>query len=188
MDPLPTENTGLGGLSNPADAGLGSLAQSARSKKLKQARVILIVIGVLNIAGNLVFMLALLPSFVKGELDKEIQKAKAQHMVVDQAKVKEVEALMMRYGYLGSVVGIGLGVVFVILGLIVKQYPVPATLLGLVLYIGTIIILALTDLQTISQGIILKVIFIACLLKALQAAIAYEKERAKERAALEAGM
>ncbi len=187
MDPLPPENTELGRLANPAGTGLGSLAQSARSKKLKQARGILIAVGILTIIVNGIG-LALLPSQVKNELDKEINKVKAQRMVVDQAKVKEVEAQILRYGYLASGVVIGLGVVFVILGLIVNQYPVPATLLGLVLYIGAVVILALLDPITIAQGIIWKIIIIACLLKALQTAIAYEKEKTKERSALEAGM
>jgi len=183
---LPPENTDLGSLARPADTGLGSLAQSARGKQLKQARGILIAIGVLTLILN-GGVLALLFS-QRTQLGNEINKVKAQPgMVVNQAKVKEAEDAL-RAGFLGTGVGLGLGVIFVILGLMVKQYPVPATLLGLVLYIGAAVIFGLMSPATlIGAAIIINIVIIACLIKALQAGIAYEKERAKERAVLEAG-
>ncbi len=187
MDTLPPENTELGSLANPAGTGLGSLAQSARSKKLKQARGILIAVGVLTLILNGI-VLALLVS-QKNKIDNEVKRLRAQpNMVVNESKVKEAQDAL-RSGFLVTGVALGLGFIFVILGLIVKQYPVPATLLGLVLYIGATVIFGLMNPETLSVvGIIVKIVFIACLVKALQAGIAYEKERAKERAALETGM
>src|SRR5262249_13877366 len=66
----PPENPqGLGRLGQPSSQqGLGSLAQSARGQHLKQARNILIVIGILTAGANAV-MMALVPQQVKQELD-----------------------------------------------------------------------------------------------------------------------
>ncbi len=187
MGELPSEGNDLGSLAKPADTGLGSLAQSARGKQLKQARGIMIVVGVLTIVLNAVF-LAIIPSQIKQAIDVEVSKAKAQRMVVDQAKVKEVEQQLLRINYLVTGVALALGVVFVILGLAVNRFPVPATLLGLVLYIGAAVIFGLISPETLLKGIIFKIIIVAGLVKALQAAIAYERQRSKEAATLEAGM
>lgn len=187
MAELPSEGNELGSLAKPADTGLGSLAQSARGKQLKTARTIMIVVGVLTIVISGI-VLAIIPSQVKKEIDAEVSKIKAQGMVIDQAEVKAAEQQEVRARYLVTGVGLALGVVFVILGLLVYQYPVPATLLGLVLYVADYVIFGLMNPQMLYQGIIVKIIIVACLVKALQAAIAYEKQRSKEAAALEAGM
>jgi hypothetical protein len=73
---------------------LGSLAQSARLKRLKQARWILIVIGILTIVANGVFI-AIQRDQVKREIDKELQTA-GPGAVVDRAKVREVEEAALR--------------------------------------------------------------------------------------------
>jgi hypothetical protein len=74
-------------------SGLGSLAQSARSKNLKSARGILIAIGVLTVLVNgALFYFA--PEMVRSQIQKEIGKAGPGN--VDQAKVKEVEDTAVR--------------------------------------------------------------------------------------------
>lgn len=187
MEPLPTEPNEFGDLRSSVGSSLGSLAQTARTKKLRQARMIMIVIGILTIVANGALLL-LLPSQVKKELDKEIAKAKAQGMIVDEAKVEEVRAESLKFGYLVGGVAVALGVVFVVLGLVVNQYPVPATVLGLVLYVGAAVVFGLLNPPSIYAGIIIKIIIVVGLIKAVQAAVAYQKELNKQAAALESGM
>jgi hypothetical protein len=165
-------------------SGLGSLAQSARGKHLNQARGILIVIGVITILFNGVFGLFLAPDIVRKEIQAEISKA-GPRAVIDQAKVKEIEESEIRATQLIAGGTAFLGFVFIVLGLLVRQYPVPATALGLVLYVGSYVIFALLDPQNIYRGIIIKIIIIVLLVKSLQAAIAYQKEQQAAQAAPE---
>lgn len=163
---------------------LGSLAQNAREKKLNSARTLLLVVGILTIVVNGV-MLLIMPQQVKDAINKEVAKA-GPGMVVDQVKMREVEQTLLRLNYLISGGALALGVVFVIFGLIVKQYPVPVTILSLVLYIGAAAVFVLIDPETLLKGIIMKIIIVVLLVKSVQAAIAYENEKAME-AKVEAG-
>lgn len=64
-----------------------------------------------------------------------------------------------------------------IFGIIIKRFPVPVTITSLVLYIGAIAVSGLYDPATLAQGVIIKIIVIIALAKAIQTAIAYEKDR-----------
>src|SRR6266446_2239278 len=97
----------------PELPGLGDLAQAARTKRLKQARGILLFVGILTIIGNIVF-LALARSQVKDALDKEEQQLRGQGMVVDQAKRQQVEDQQVLIIYVINGVAIALGVLFVV--------------------------------------------------------------------------
>jgi hypothetical protein len=163
--------------------GLGSLAQSARSKHLNQARGILIAIGVLTVIANGVFFY-LIPNMVRDEIQKEIRQA-GPAVRFDPAKVKEAEDAGIRTARLVIGATLVLGIVFIVLGILVKTYPVPATALGLVLYIGSFVVFALLDPDNLKAGIIIKIIIIVGLVKSLQAAIAYQKEQRAAQAALE---
>jgi predicted RND superfamily exporter protein len=151
-------------------------------KSLNQARGTLIAIGVLTILVN-GFQLIGLRDAVNAEINKAIQaqqaKARAQGMqwVVDPAKLDEARDAGMRVAYLIMYSVIGLGVLFVIFGLVVKSYPVPITITSLVLYLGATAIFAYLSPETLMAGIFIKVIIIIGLAKAIQAAIAYESER-----------
>ncbi len=57
----------------------------------------------------------------------------------------------------------------------IKQYPVPISITSLVLYLGATVVMGVLNWQTLLQGIIIKVIVIVVLVKAVQAAIAYQK-------------
>ena len=56
-------------------------------------------------------------------------------MIVDQSKVKEAEEIAMRIALLILGGFIALGVVFIVSVLSVKAYPVPITVVSLVLYL-----------------------------------------------------
>ncbi len=157
-------------------SGLGSLAQSARQKQLKSARGILLGIGILTVLANLVYM-ALAESQVKAELDKEVQQLSQKGMAVDRAKLAKIQNDAVTMTLMINGVTCGLGVVFILFGIFVNKYPVPITIAGLVLYIGAAAVFAFINPESLIQGIIIKVIIVAALVKSLQAALAYEREK-----------
>ncbi len=133
---------------------LGSLAQAARSKKLKEARNLLLFIGILTIIVNGIFMGV--------ELNDPKILGLDEHII-----------LLVKLIYC---VSIALGLVFVVLGLLVNRFPVPVTILSLVLYLAAMFGFAIFNWATLLQGVIFKIIVIVALAKAIQAALAYEKE------------
>ena len=66
------------------------------------------------------------------------------------------------------------------LGVYVKKFPVPATITGLVLYLGANAVFGLMDPTTLARGLIIKIFIIIGLFKAVQAAIAYQRESERE--------
>jgi hypothetical protein len=143
---------------------LGSLAQSARGKEIKQAQVILIIIGLLTMAVN---------GFLLFNLPNEIRQAIQQNQI-DPAEVAAFTQAVNVIGYLIYGGALLLGAVFFIFGLIVKQYPVPITITSLVLYILATLGFGLLNPASLAQGIIVKILFIVGLFRAVKAARAYE--------------
>jgi hypothetical protein len=168
-------------MSDASTDELGSLAQAARSNELKTARGILFVIGALTIVANAIFM-GLAKSNVDEQIEQEIANVRAQGMEIDEAKVEEVRTAAYREVMVANAIGIALGVVFVLFGLFVYRKPVPITIAALVLYIGSNAAYGLLDPTMLAKGIIIKILIVVGLFKAVQAAIASEKEM--ENAAL----
>ena len=157
----------------PQLSSLTSLSQSARMKQLKSARMILIFVGVVTVALN-GFL------FVQAEamVDNEIRNLQIQGIVIegDVNQIRDQTVKMTRLIHGGTV---ALGVVFILLGVAVKSFPVPATVLGLVLYLGSIAVFAVINPASLLQGLFLpcdmKIIFIYCLFKAVHSAIGYQR-------------
>jgi len=160
----------------PSAPRLGRLAQSARSGQLKGARSIMLVVGVMTALLN-GFFFFVADSTVQAEIDKEI-KALPATMVVDQARVQEVKEQAVRATRLINGGGLVLGLVFVACGLLVRRHPVPVTITGLALYLGGNAIFGLLNPASLASGIVVKVFIVVGLFKAVQAAIAYQKELA----------
>lgn len=166
------------GAENSGD-GLGSLTQAARSKQLNSAKGILLVIGVLTILANGVFFF-LAEKMVNDQFAKELAQLRGQGMIVDDAEVEKLKAESIRTTRLVNGFGLLIGVTFIVLGCIVKKYPVPVTITGLVLYLGAAAVFGLIDPQSLVRGLLIKILIIVGLFKAIQAAIAYEKESKSE--------
>jgi len=150
---------------------LGSLAQSARLKQLNVARWTLIVIGVITIAVN-GYQFVILREEVGKMNDQTRNMGNAQ---INQAKRREIEGqVSMATIMIGGFVF--LGCVFVVLGLLVKTFPVPITIMGLVLYLVGNAATALADPTLVMKGAIIKIFIIIALVKAIQAAMAYQRE------------
>jgi hypothetical protein len=156
-------------------SGLGSVAQAARVKQLKTVRAILIVIGVLTIVVNCIDI-GMMKSAVNESLQKEVQALRAKGMVEDRAQVEKIKNDAITLGYMLDGIAIGLGVLFIIFSMLVRKYPVPITILSLVLYVGSAAVFGLIVPMMLLQGIIFKIIVIVAFVKSIQAALAYQRE------------
>lgn len=167
MSSDPHDSSGLGDLGSKGQvsSSLGSLGQSARKKKLNQTRGLLIGVGALMILLN-VFDIVQIPDFVK----------------------KGMPAALVNLVYLIDGGFICLGAIFIVLGLLIHAHPVPVTILALVLFVGWYFITGLLLPLMFVQGIILKIIVVVALAKAIQTAVAYQKEEQEAARAAEMGI
>src|SRR5262245_34953684 len=92
--PPPLPPLGAGSLPSLA-AGASSLAQSARLKTLKLARVMLYVFGALVIV-SYAFLFAQSESEIKDVFDKELQRNGLNRALVDQSVLQKEEAAALR--------------------------------------------------------------------------------------------
>ena len=155
---------------------LGNLAQAARTKQLKTARGILFFVGVITILANaaLVFFAR---NLVDSEINKEVANLRGQGMEIDQNAINEFRDQAVRSVQVANGIGVLLGLIFIACGAYVYQYPVPATITSLVLYIGAAAVYGVLDPTTLARGFIIKILIVAALFKAVQSALAYEHER-----------
>jgi len=140
-------------------SGLSNLGQAARLKKIHSARNLLIVVGILQIGFSILELTVLLPNQIA-----EIRRQPG--MVVDEAAVNLLRMVIMGF--------VGAGIAFVVMGLVVKQYPLPISISAMIVFIGIILVSAAINPATLAQGWILKIIFISCIVSAIKAASAYQ--------------
>lgn len=159
-----------------AGDGLGSLAQSARKGHLKTARGIMFFVGVLTLLINGGLLLGA-ESMVESEINQEVRKLQAQGMEFDPAELAKLKESAVRETQLVSGAAAGIGVIFCVLGALVYKIPVPATVLALVLYVGAAAVFGMLDPSTLAKGLIVKIIIVVALVKAVNSAIAYEREQ-----------
>jgi hypothetical protein len=159
-------------------SGLGSLAQTARMKQIKVARGILLAIGILGTVGNAILYVTM-ESQIDAAIRQELNAVGMRGQVVDQAAVAKLRESAVRIGKLVQAGFIGVSMSFIVFGLTVKKYPVPITVAALVVYVGTIAIVALIVPSAALEGILIKIIVIAALVKSIQAAVAYQREKTR---------
>jgi hypothetical protein len=172
MSPEPSPELPPLGDSLAVSSNLGSLAQSARAKQLKTARIILIVVGTLTAAIN-GFMYVNTPNEVN-QVMQQLNAPQAQGLEAQKA-ITEVRDRIALFCHIIYGATVALGVVFIVLGLMVYAYPVPVTVLALVLYIGATAVFGYLSPMTLAQGWLMKIIVIVVLVKSIQAAVAYQK-------------
>jgi hypothetical protein len=154
---------------------LGSLGQSARSKHLKSAKVTMILVGILTIGAN-AFLAGMAEKLVDDAFKKELQNIPAEQ--IDAVKLQELKQQAITTTKLVSIGFCVVGVVYLVLGFMVYRAPVATTATALVLYIAGWAVTGLMDPAMLLKGIILKIIIIGLLVRALKAAIEYQKESA----------
>src|SRR5205814_19520 len=146
MESLPSLARGGGA----AGGGLSSLAQSAREKQLKNAKWTLIIVGILQILWNVGAFFV-----VKGQLDDEIRKAGLNRANLPP----DVQAIVViNYALVGGF--IFSGIVLVVLGTLVRSFPLPCTIAGLVVSILIWVTAGVIDHRQLASGIIIKIIII----------------------------
>src|SRR5262249_19395309 len=163
-DPFPDEG-------QPPPKKLGSLAQAARGQQLRVARIILALLGVVML-GVAIYHYVAAEDVIRDAVRKQFGPGAIPNPVAMRDAVNLVRTL--------SIVDMALGVIYMVLAMIVYIYPVAVTVTGLVLYLTTHIVVAAFDPSTLPQGIIIKILIIVGMAKAIQAAIAYQKERRAE--------
>jgi hypothetical protein len=160
----------------PLQTGLGSLAQEARLKHLNTAKWILIVVGILTIGVN-AFQYANIEEVIDDELAQVLKREGVARNEVDPGVFNEVRQTAIQNVRLLCGALILVGFAYIGMGIFVKRYPVPLTIAGLVLYVAAALIFAVLNPMTLVQGIIFKILIVVGLAKAVQAALAYERER-----------
>jgi hypothetical protein len=165
-----------------SQTGMRNLAQEARKQQLKKARWILIAVGVLQLIVGLFFVFNA-RAMVKSQFEKELAPMKAQGATVDEQKLQELEDSATKATQLLNLGGILGGIGFIFLGLLVYRFPVACTVTGLLLYIGLFAGFAFVsfmgdgDGSVFVRGWLFRLLIIIALYKAIQAALAYEKEK-----------
>jgi hypothetical protein len=151
---------------------LGSLAQAARHKHLKQARNTLLTVGVLIIIFQTVFF------FVEmGKIQEEVRKVGPPGNPADAANLKNWEATNQAFLILFHGSAVTLGIIFVVLAFLVEAYPVPTTAVALGLFLTLQIAFMVANPLNIVSGWWIKIVVVVALVKALQAGIAAQNER-----------
>ena len=155
---------------------LGSLAQEARLKQIRQAQVILLIIGVLTL-GFQGFQFY----NVENEIDQALRQQGGNRAMLPKAVLDEAR----RFLYTVYGIGIGLGAFFLLMGALVRVAPVPVTILSLIVYVLDLVVVAVFELQhadpketsPLLRGIFIKILITIALVKSIQAALAYEREK-----------
>lgn len=161
------------------DDDLGSLAQSSRKTELKKARTTMYVIGVLTLVVNL-GLAFFAQNLVDSQFNEERQKLEQQGLQIDQQQFDEIKAQSITATRIAAFGFAAVGVAFLLIGVFIEAAPVPLTVLGLVLYIGGAAISAIADPSTLMKGLIIKIIIVVALVRAVQAALAYQREAEME--------
>ncbi len=163
------------GLGRSSASGLGGLAQSVRRKTIKQARWILYAVGILSIVLNAA-LFSMASEFAKKEVVRQVSAEQAKGLFVDPQTIREAETSLTRMNQLLAVGGGVVGAIFIACGIFVNMYPVPCTVISLVLYLAAQAIFAFANPLTIANGLLLKIIVIVALFQAVKAALAYQRE------------
>jgi len=164
-------------MSSPlGEGGLESLSQVARTKQLKTARGILFFVGIVTILLNIAFVL-FAERVVDSQIDKEVRELRAGGNEIDDAALAGFRESAVRSTRLVNGIAVLIGGVFIACGIYVYRYPVPATVVSLVLYLGCAAVYGVIDPSTLARGWIVKILIVVALFKAVQAALAYESER-----------
>jgi hypothetical protein len=158
---------------------LGSLAQVIRSKQLLRARRTLIFAGILIAAMN-GYYFATIEHQVDRHLRRDWNAAQQPADPQNPQAWQEFRAKQIFFAQIVQAAGIVLGAAIILLGLAVKNYPLPSTIAGLVFYFAGNAILEYFNPISLVWGIACKIVVLAVMLRSIVAATAYQRERAAE--------
>jgi hypothetical protein len=164
---------GFSSLASQASS-MASLSQAARKRQLRIARNILIFLGVVKIVISSYFFSAI-DAKVNENVQQQVQQALRRGKVLNK---EEIAQAAQRAKYIERIIwGVAgiLGGVFVFFGLMVKQYPVPITVLSLLLYLLATAIFGIIEPLSLMEVLFFKIFAVFALIRSVQAAIAYKR-------------
>jgi hypothetical protein len=149
------------------------IAKKISRRSLQEPRALMFAIGLLTVAINGFAMARL-------RIDTEalVKQHEAQGHVVDRAKLEAPLRIiqLINGGF------VALGIAFIGLGLAINRYPVPTTVLALVLFLGGIAISAIVDPATIAQAGLFKILATVGLAEAIRFAVSYRRLELRQNA------
>jgi len=145
----------------------GSIMQKMRKNSFMEAAWLLCIVGIMQLAGGLVLLY---------QADREASSASNRYSS-SYSSSNPYEDYLATYTMLKTIYGgqVVAGVVFLVLGYLVKYAPLKATALGLGLYIVMNSVFALLNPASLMQGLLFKVFCIGGLIRAVQCAAKYER-------------
>lgn len=148
-------------------------SRAPQLKELKNARWTLIILGIIY-CGVILFQW----NSAQKEIDAADASLKAQGSSLEEALAENPEAAsQVRLGKILVGVGCSVAVAFVVLGFLVYRFPVGAPLTGLILYGLDQISGAVMDPSSIAKGVIIKIIIVACLIRAVKAGLNWKRSQ-----------
>lgn len=157
----------------PVFPRLGSLAQSARELELRKARTLLLFVGVLSFLVHGYF-LARAEAQVEQAVERQVRDFQQRGLELDMDKVRQLQRAAVLRTQMINACGMAAALLFLGLGAVVSRYPVPATVLGLAIYIAGLALLATLERGALWKGLVVNVVIILALCRAVQTALAYE--------------
>ncbi len=128
--------------------------------------------------------------FVKKSLEQEMKKAFTALMVVAVLQTlagpillflqKEMNPNMQEIPPFAYGIVFGIAIAFWILAFWARKSPLPAAIVGLVLFVSLHVLDAVADPTKIAQGILMKIIIVVMLVRAIQAALKYRQTIAEQ--------
>jgi len=172
-----------GGLGSFQQSTLGSLSHSVRSKNLKSARVALVIAFIiLLLQGGIAY------GTLGWQADEYIKEELA-HLPPGAVAAKDIQAMKEAFIRVATLIClgiIGMAVIFLILAIFVKRFPLFCTVGGMILYIGYCLIRGYFIIigneqggifMAIFEGWLWKLIIIIGLVKGIRSAVAYHHEQ-----------
>jgi hypothetical protein len=164
---------------------LQSLAQAARSNKLKQVRGTLLAIGFFMVACNFIGLVSL-----PAQMRQAVVRPGGAPNAPGDLTVAHVAAMVVNSS------AVFIGVLFFVFGFLVNRYPLPITVASLVVYglqsLAWLLLLVLSariDAAVTGRGlgmsIIFRIAFFVALAKAVMTAYAYQHEQRADLAVAE---
>lgn len=89
-------------------------------------------------------------------------------MEIDNTALKEFREHAIRSTRLANGIAVLIGAAFITCAIYVYRYPVPATVISLVMYLGAAAVYGVLDPKTLASGWIVKIIIVVGLFKAVQ--------------------
>jgi hypothetical protein len=160
-------------------AGLGRLAQSARSTRLTGARNLMLFVGGLTVLVNLFFLVQVeregrrIAADLRYKIDSVIYAPQGLGDLWHEYYQNDDAMRLSRLVNGGAIV---VGLAFLVCAAKIRRAPVPATITALCLYLGATAIPAAFSTEILLQGLIPKVIVMLALMRAVGTALAYQKE------------